>query len=136
MNIKLTVFFDEPFWIGVFERIENGLLQTARVVFGPEPKDYEVYYYVLNNMNNLSFGSPILADESQIKKINPKRLQRIIHKEVESKGICTKAQLSIKQEIEARKFERKGLFKERKEDLKELKFQLKQDKKKIKKKGH
>lgn len=21
---KLTVFFEEPFWVGVFERIENG----------------------------------------------------------------------------------------------------------------
>ena len=25
---KLTVFFEEPFWVGVFERIENGKLQS------------------------------------------------------------------------------------------------------------
>ena len=27
---RLTVFFEEPFWVGVFERIENGRLSVAR----------------------------------------------------------------------------------------------------------
>ena len=39
---KLSVFFDEPFWVGVFERIEDGKLSVAKVTFGAEPKDYEV----------------------------------------------------------------------------------------------
>ena len=39
---KLTVFFEDPFWVGVFERIENGRLSVAKVTFGAEPKDYEV----------------------------------------------------------------------------------------------
>ncbi len=26
---KLTVYFEEPFWVGVFERIENGKLSVA-----------------------------------------------------------------------------------------------------------
>lgn len=38
---KLTVFFEEPFWVGVFERIENGKLSVSKVTFGAEPKDYE-----------------------------------------------------------------------------------------------
>lgn len=44
---KLTVFFDEPFWVGVFERIEDGKLSVCRVTFGAEPKDYEIYEFVL-----------------------------------------------------------------------------------------
>jgi len=32
MNIKLTIFFDDPFWVGVFERIDEGMLETSRVV--------------------------------------------------------------------------------------------------------
>lgn len=28
---KLTVFFEEPFWVGVFERIENGKLSVSKV---------------------------------------------------------------------------------------------------------
>ena len=27
---KLTVFFEKPFWIGIFERIENGSLLPNR----------------------------------------------------------------------------------------------------------
>ena len=36
---KLTVYFEEPFWVGVFERIESGKLSVAKVTFGAEPKD-------------------------------------------------------------------------------------------------
>ena len=46
VNGKLTVYFEEPFWIGVFERIEDGKLSVAKVTFGAEPKDYEVQEYI------------------------------------------------------------------------------------------
>ena len=39
---KLTVYFEEPFWVGVFERIEDGKLSVAKVTFGAELNDYEV----------------------------------------------------------------------------------------------
>ena len=39
---KLTVFFEDPFGVGIFERIEDGRLSVAKVTFGAEPKDYEV----------------------------------------------------------------------------------------------
>lgn len=44
---KLTVFFEEPFWVGVFEKICAGKLSAAKVVFGAEPKDGEVYEFIL-----------------------------------------------------------------------------------------
>ena len=44
-STKLTVFFEAPFWIGVFERIERRKLSVCKVVFGAEPKDYEVWEY-------------------------------------------------------------------------------------------
>ena len=34
VNGKLTVYFEEPFWIGVFERIEDGKLSVAKVNIG------------------------------------------------------------------------------------------------------
>ena len=40
---KLTVFFEEPFWVGVFERVSDGNLSVCKVTFGAEPKDYEIY---------------------------------------------------------------------------------------------
>lgn len=46
---KRTVFFEDSFWIGVFERIEDGKLSGAKVTYGVEPKDYEVQEYILEN---------------------------------------------------------------------------------------
>ena len=38
----LQVLFEEPFWIGVFEKRQEGKLSVCKVTFGAEPKDYEV----------------------------------------------------------------------------------------------
>jgi Protein of unknown function (DUF2992). len=136
MNIKLTVFFDDPFWVGVFERTDGVKLETSRIVFGKEPKDYEVYSYVLENYFRLRFSAPVELEARLVTKINPKRLQRKIHKEISSAGIGTKAQQAIKLEQEVRKLEQKKVSRERVEELKSLRFEMKQEKKKEKKKGH
>ena len=57
---KLTVYFEEPFWVGVFEKIEDGKLSVAKVTFGAEPKEYEVYEFVLKYYYRLQF-SPAVA---------------------------------------------------------------------------
>ena len=62
---KLTIFFDNSFWVGVFERVEGNKLSVCRVVFGTEPKDYEVYDFILKNYKNLKFGSSL---EIKVKK--------------------------------------------------------------------
>ena len=36
---KLTVYFDDPFWVGVFEHIEDEKLSVCKITFGAEPKD-------------------------------------------------------------------------------------------------
>ena len=55
-NGKLTVYFEEPFWVGVFERIEDGKLSVAKVTFGAEPKDYEVQEYIRKYYSSLKFS--------------------------------------------------------------------------------
>ena len=40
VSVTLTVLFDEPFWVGLYERETDGRYEVARVVFGAEPKDY------------------------------------------------------------------------------------------------
>ena len=57
---RLTVFFEAPFWVGVFERFEGGTLSVCKVTFGAEPKDYEVLSYVLKHYAQLRF-SPAVA---------------------------------------------------------------------------
>lgn len=40
---KLTVYFEKPVWVGVFERVDNNKLSVCKVTFGAEPKDYEIW---------------------------------------------------------------------------------------------
>ena len=39
---KLTVLFDPPFWVGVFERESGGRYEACKLTFGAEPRDAEV----------------------------------------------------------------------------------------------
>ena len=72
---RLTVFFEDPFWIDVFERTEGSRLSAAKVTFGAEPKDYEIYDFVLNHYYDLQFRPAVDAVMKTTKK-NPKRVQR------------------------------------------------------------
>ena len=131
---KLTVFFDNPFWVGVFERVEKNKLSICRVVFGAEPKDYEVYDFILKNYKNLKFGSSL---EVKVKKIknNPKRLQREVKKQSKQVGIGTKSQLALQKQREEMKLERKKESKQIRELENRRKFELKQAKRKQKHRG-
>ena len=44
---RLTVDFEGPFWVGVLEREEAGRLEACKVTFGAEPKDRQVYEWLL-----------------------------------------------------------------------------------------
>lgn len=131
---KLTVFFDNPFWVGVFECVEKNKLSICRVVFGAEPKDYEVYDFILKNYKNLKFGSSL---EVKVKKIknNPKRLQREVKKQSKQVGIGTKSQLALQKQREEMKLERKKESKQIRELENRRKFELKQEKRKQKHRG-
>ena len=98
-STKLTVFFEAPFWIGVFERIERRKLSVCKVVFGAEPKDYEVWEYLLKNYSRLRFSPSV---ETVVKKdsVNPKRLQRQIRKETAATGIFSVTTNSYKRLLE------------------------------------
>lgn len=133
---KLTVYFEDPFWVGVFERRSNGLLEACRVVFGAEPKDYDVYMFFLENWKNLRFGASVKDCGTNNRPVNPKRLQREIKKQVQNAGIGTKAQQAIKLQQEAGKELRKKAASKRREEEKGRKYLLRQLKKQEKRNGH
>jgi Protein of unknown function (DUF2992) len=54
--IALSVFFEDPFWVAVFERQTGNQYQAARRVFGAEPSDPEVYQFVLQTYGSLESG--------------------------------------------------------------------------------
>ncbi len=78
---KSTVFFEDPFWAGVFEGVLDGKLSVCKVMFGEEPNDYEVYDFVLKNYDRLRF-SPAVATDVKEAGCNPKRMQREVRKQV------------------------------------------------------
>lgn len=135
VTCKLTVFFQDPFWVGIYERSFQGNLEVAKVIFGSEPKDYEVYDHLLRTYSRIKFTTKVINGEELIKKINPKRQQRTIKNELLSVGVCTKAQEALKHQQELRKVEIKALRRKKTEEEKQRQFELKQKKKKEKHRG-
>ena len=132
---RLTVFFEEPFWVGVFEKIEDGKLSAAKVTFGAEPKDYEVNEFLLKYYYCLKF-SPAVETAVKEEKKNPKRLQREAKRQLENNGIGTKSQQALKLQQEQNKQERNVRSREKKRQETERMFELKQQKRTAKHKGH
>ena len=132
---KYQADFEEPFWIGVFERISEGKLSVCKVTFGAEPKDYEVYDFVLRNYYRLKFSPAVATDVKEAVR-NPKRVQREVRKQVQNTGIGTKSQQALKLQQEQNKQERKERSRKKKEVEEQRMFELKQQKKREKHKGH
>lgn len=55
---RLTILFDDPFWIGLYEREDDTEYSVCRIVFGAEPRDQEVYAYLLEHWRTLRFSRP------------------------------------------------------------------------------
>ena len=105
---SLTILFEAPFWIGLYERTDGGKYEVCKITFGSEPKDYEVYEFLLKNWHKLKFSPPIQAEVSIERKLNPKRMQREIQSQLQDKGVGTKAQQALKLQHEQCKLERKA----------------------------
>lgn len=132
---KLTVYFEEPFWVGVFERVDNNKLSVCKVTFGAEPKDYEIWEFILKYYYDLKF-SPVV--ETEIKQVadNPKRRSRNARKQVKNTGIGTKSQRALKLQQEKSKVEHRQISKEQRDAEKQKQFELKQQKRREKHRGH
>lgn len=135
LSVTCIVYFESPFWVGVFEQRVDDAVSVCKVVFGAEPKDYEVYEFVLKNYEKLPFGSFTSLCEN-VKHRNPKRVQREVHRQVQQQGIGTKSQQALKMQFEEIKSERYHIKREQRISDKKRRFELKQQKKKEKHKGH
>ena len=132
---KLTVYFDDPFWVGIFEINEGNNLSVAKVTFGAEPENYDVYEFILEHYYDLQFSSPVKASDREETR-NPKRKQKNARKAMQEKGIGTKSQQVLKQQYEQNKQDHKVKKREEKAAKVQRLFELKQQKKKAKRRGH
>ncbi|MDQ0417614.1 thiol:disulfide interchange protein [Croceifilum oryzae] len=135
--MKLKVFHDGQFWIGVVEEVVDDQLRAGKVMFGTEPKDTEILEFVNNEMlvfmEKRKFQLEMKVKE---KKINPKRLSRQVSREMQTEGVSAYTHQALQLELQAHKKERKNLTKEAKEALAEKKWELKKNKRKAKHRGH
>ena len=135
VHSMLTIYFDDPFWVGVYQRITDGKLEVSRKVFGAEPKDSEVYQYFLSHFIELRFSPGVQTEAVRAKNKNPKRMQREIKRQLLGHGIGTKAQNALKLQKEQNRSEKKYVFQKKSKYEAEKQFLLKQQKKKEKHKG-
>ena len=135
MKCNLTILFEDPFWIGLYERIDENKYEVCKITFGAEPKDYEVYEFLLKNWDKLKFSPSIEIETAQDRKINPKRMQREISSHLQNKGIGTKAQQALKLQHEQNEVERITKSREQREAEQDRQYALRQKKKKEKHRG-
>ena len=64
LSVKLTVYFENPFWVGIFERNIDEKLSVCKVIFGAEPKDNEILNFVLNKYNKLKYSPEIFYERA------------------------------------------------------------------------
>ncbi|MEI3314975.1 MAG: YjdF family protein [Eggerthellaceae bacterium] len=134
---KLTVCFEEPFWIGLIEKEDDGAYSVAKHVFGAEPTTPEVFSFVCDHWNDLRFTHDVQVEVKQSKRINPKRLQRMIEKEMKANvRPGTKAQQTLAEQREMAKEASQALSRERREELKREQFAKRTEKRKQKHRGH
>ena len=87
---RLTILFDDPFWIGQYEREDDTEYSVCRIVFGAEPRDQEVYAYLLEHWRTLRFSQPRPGTEHLTPPKSPKQRQREARRKTQAAGIASR----------------------------------------------
>lgn len=135
---KFTVMFSEPWWVGIYERASGGRYEVCKITFGAEPRDCEVYAFLLENWNRLQFGPSLPSEhapDDTTRRVSPKRMQRQAREEIRA-GLGTRAQQALAFAREQGKQERKRLTREQNVAESKHRYALHREKRREKKKGH
>lgn len=135
VSSTLTLYHDGQFWVGIVEHVENGKLGVARIVFGAEPSDEEVFEFVVNRWEKLSFYGNKEPDKPKVAK-NPKRRMREAAKALSKPAMSTKAQQALSEQRELMKEQSSHHRSLKKQEKKQELFALREAKRKQKHRGH
>ena len=73
---QLTVCFEAPFWVCLYERIEQGRYTVCKITFGAEPREQEVLDFLLSRSDAVIIesygvgGLPQLGNDEYLTRIN------------------------------------------------------------------
>ena len=130
-----TIFFEDPFWVGILEENYNGINYMGKHIFGAEPSNSELllfYVYEFENIKKIKISETYI----KTKKMNFKKSISKSRKTQNKIGVGTKSQNLFKMA-----FEKTMCIKKKEIKLEEImnneeKYKKKQEKKLEKKKGH
>ncbi|MDR2974117.1 MAG: YjdF family protein [Propionibacteriaceae bacterium] len=131
-----TIFFDGRFWVGVFERWDDTRVETCRVVFGAEPSDQELWLYLRENWHRLRFTPVVGVREERPARRNPQRERREIARELAHHPVGTRSQEALKRQRDQVKTDTRRCSRDARRAEQQERFELKQDKRKQKRRGH
>ncbi|MFF5211236.1 YjdF family protein [Streptosporangium sp. NPDC000396] len=79
--VSLSVYFEDPFWVGVLEIVEDGELRATRFVLGAEPTNPELYEFLMRHgvaLLERADAAPPLPVETRVeRKVSPKRAAKL-----------------------------------------------------------
>lgn len=135
--MKLTVYYESPYWVGVVQDEHGGKVRAGRHIFGSEPADAEVLDFIRDDLVSLmaSMTAEVEGKSALDRKVNPKRKQRLAAQESRSHGVGTYAEQAIKLQMEERKQMKRVISRAHREELKERKRELARQKAKDKHRG-
>lgn len=137
VSSTLTVYHDGQFWVGVVEHVENGMLSVARLVFGAEPSNEEVYTWVLERWTSLRLSAEAEPVGPRVGRIpgNPKRRAREAAKAMRQHGSSTASQLALARERERVKDESRSERAVRRQDEAHSRWEDRRERKRRKHRG-
>lgn len=133
---RLTVFFDDPFWVGLFElKFPDGKCLAARHVFGAEPADAGVYLFLKTFTPKYGTLDGCTTDRRESAEGVKRRIRRAAAEVRGGRGE-KKALDALKRLRETELAASKKESRAQTEAERDRKFEKKREKKRGKRKGH
>lgn len=133
---QLTVRFEPPFWTLLYERSSEQGWEACQVTFGAEPRDGEVYAFLLEHWRRLSFSPSVTGTPRNARPITPKQARREARRATAPRAMGTKAQQALALQREQGREARQVRSRAGKDAEEARRFALKQKKRKEKHMGH
>ncbi len=129
---EFVLYFDSPFWVGLFMRCDDSGSYVARHVFGSEPSYPEVQNFLKNDYDSLVF---LKISNSEMDEMILKQ-NRLSHRQVrKSRSEIPKSLQIYKDTLTADKNVRRSVSRKESRERAEELYLLKREKAKLKKKG-
>ncbi|GHF49863.1 hypothetical protein GCM10010218_34140 [Streptomyces mashuensis] len=118
MPSTFSVFFDDPFWVGVLEVHDGDGVRAARHVFGGEPTGPELEEFVRRDFGPLldtALAAPVVTADRvpRPRRGNAKRAARAAAREQAGRPVTTAAQDALREAFERTTSENRAAAKRR-----------------------